>query len=306
MWSSTIDADGPVHVAEWGSGPARIVLVHGLGGAHLNWMRVAPQLTRYGRVLAPDLPGFGLTPVAGRPTTVAAYTALLDRVLAATCESPVVLIGNSMGGLIALLEAAQHPERVAGLVLVDAVLPGRWRQWRPRLVLASCAAYVVPSLGRRFLARVRDRLSVEELVAGALRLCAQHPERIPADVVEAHVELERRRGRNPDDDDAYVLAERSIFSALVHSAALRARLDRVSVPTLVVHGDTDRLVRVIGARRAKRRRPDWDLRVLADVGHVPMIEVPYQFLEILDDWLRAHGLGTAPVTPAAGVASPGV
>ena len=119
MWSATIDVDGPVHLAEWGSGPARIVLVHGLGGSHLNWMRVAPQLTRYGRVLALDLPGFGLTPVNGRLATVPAYAALLDRVIDQTCTEPVVLVGNSMGGLIALTEASLHPARVAGLVLVE-------------------------------------------------------------------------------------------------------------------------------------------------------------------------------------------
>ena len=304
MWSSTIDVDGPVHVAEWGAGPARMVLVHGLGGAHLNWMRVAPQLTRYGRVLAPDLPGFGLTPVAGRATTVTAYAALLDRVLEKTCDAPVVLVGNSMGGLIALTEAAQHPERVAGLVLLDAVLPGRWRQWRPRVVLLSFAAYLVPGLGRRFLAHVRDHLTVEELVAGALRLCAQHPERIPADVVEAHVELERRRGRNLDNDGAYVLAARSIFGALVRPAALRRLIARISAPTLMIHGEADRLVRVIAARRAKRRRPDWDLQVLADVGHIPMIEVPYRLLEITDGWIRSRGLEVAPRAAAAVAASP--
>ena len=179
MWSTTIDVDGPVHVAEWGAGSPRIVLVHGLGGSHLNWMRVAPQLTRYGRVLAPDLPGFGLTPVAGRATTVDAYAALLDRVLDQTCDAPVVLAGNSMGGLIALTVAALHPQRVAGLVLVDAVLPGLWRRRRPRVVLLSFASYLVPRLGRRFLAHVRDRATVEGLVADALDLCAAHPELVP-------------------------------------------------------------------------------------------------------------------------------
>jgi pimeloyl-ACP methyl ester carboxylesterase len=293
MWSSFIDVDGPVHVAEWGAGPGRIVLVHGLGGAHVNWMRVAPQLTRYGRVLAPDLPGFGLTPVAGRETTVPAYAALLDRVLEKTCDGPVVLVGNSMGGLISLTETSLHPDRVAGLVLVDAVLPGRWRRWRPRLVLLPFAAYAVPGLGRRFLARVRDRLSVDDLVAGALRLCTPHPELIPADVVEAHVALEQRRSRNPDDDAAYVLAARSIVWALAHPRALRRLIARITVPTLLVHGEADRLIRADAARQAHRRRPDWDLQVLPGVGHIPMLETPQRFLEIIEAWLGSGRLEAA-------------
>jgi len=291
MWSATIDVDGPLHLAEWGSGPARMVLVHGLGGSHLNWMRVAPQLTRYGRVLAVDLPGFGLTPVGGRPTTVPGYAALLDRVIDRSCSEPVVLVGNSMGGLIVLVEAARHPERVAGLVLVDAVLPTPWGQRRPALVSLAFATYLLPGLGRRLLRHARDRLSVEDLVEGALRLCAERPESIPADVVDAHVALERRRGRLAENDTAYVLAAHSIIRALVNRVGLRRLARRVRVPTLVIHGERDRLVRVGAARRAQRRNPGWALEVLDGVGHIPMLEAPHRFLEILDGWLRSQELG---------------
>jgi pimeloyl-ACP methyl ester carboxylesterase len=293
MGSITVDVEGPVHVAEWGAGPARIVLVHGLGGSHLNWMRVAPQLARHGRVLAPDLAGFGLTAVAGRRTSVAAQRALLHRVISQTCDQPIVLIGNSMGGLIALVEAALHPERVAGLVLVDAVLPGPWRQRRPRVVVLSFSSYLVSPLGRSLLRRVRDRASVEDLVEGALRLCAERFERIPAEVVLAHVQLERARGRIQDNDGAYVEAARAIVLALAHPRMLRRLIGRVRVPTLIVQGAADRLVRVDAALDAHRARPDWDLQVLDDVGHIPMLEVPDRFLEIVETWLRARGLEPA-------------
>jgi pimeloyl-ACP methyl ester carboxylesterase len=293
MGSITIDVDGPVHVAEWGGGPVRTVLVHGLGGSHLNWMRVAPQLARHGRVLAPDLAGFGLTPVAGRRTTVAAQRALLHRLISQTCDAPVLLIGNSMGGLIALTEAALHPDRIAGLVLVDAVLPGPWRQGRPRVVVLSFASYLLSPLGRSLLRRVRDRASVDDLVKGALRLCAERFERIPPEVVQAHVQLERKRGHIQDDDGAYVEAARSIVLALAHPRVLRRIIDHVRVPTLIVQGAADRLVRVDAARDVHRERPDWDLQVLDDVGHIPMIEVPDLFLEIVESWLRSEGLESA-------------
>jgi pimeloyl-ACP methyl ester carboxylesterase len=299
MWSTTLDIDGPVHVAEWGSGPARIVLLHGLGGSHLNWMRVAPQLTRHGRVLAPDLPGFGLSPVAGRRTTVAAYADLLDRFLQQACEGPAILVGNSMGGLIALAEGRRHPERVAGLVLVDAVLPTPWRRRRAPLLALAFWSYLLPPLGRWGLRRVRDRISVEDLVAGTLRLCAQHPDLIPADVVAAHVELERERGRSTENDAAYVEAAGSIGRALLERARLQRTIRRVTVPTLLVHGASDRLVRVDAARLAQRHRPDWELHVLDDVGHIPMLEVPHRLFEILGAWLPTPGLGTPPPLGAA-------
>jgi pimeloyl-ACP methyl ester carboxylesterase len=290
MRSITIDVDGPVHVAEWGTGPVRTVLVHGLGGSHLNWMRVAPELARHGRVLAPDLVGFGLTPVAGRRTSVAAQRALLHRLIRQTCDEPVLLAGNSMGGLIALVEAALHPERVAGLMLVDAVLPGPWRQGRPRVVVLSFTSYLAWPLGRSLLRRVRDRASVDDLVEGALRLCTERFERIPPEVVQAHVQLERQRGRIQDNDGAYVEAARSIVLALAHPGMLRRIIDRIRVPTLIVQGAADRLVRVDAALDAHRERPDWDLQVLDDVGHIPMLEVPDLFLEIVETWLRTEGL----------------
>ena len=254
MWSATLNIDGPAHVAEWGSGPVRIVLVHGLGGSYLNWMRVAPQLTRYGRVLAPDLPGFGRTAAAGHPTTVGGYADFLDRVIDQTCTEPIVLVGNSMGGLVALAEAARYPERVAGLVLVDTVLPGPWCRRRPPLVALAFATYLVPPLGRWVLRHVRDRLSVEDLVTGALRLLAERPELIPdrRDArptsgwsANAAVPRERRRLRPGRPLDR---------GALVNRVGFRRMIGRVSAPTLIVHGDADRLVRADAARKAQRRR----------------------------------------------------
>jgi pimeloyl-ACP methyl ester carboxylesterase len=109
-------------------------------------------------------------------------------------------------------------------------------------------------------------------------------------VVQAHVQLERQRGRIQDNDGAYVEAARSIVLALAHPGMLRRIIDRIRVPTLIVQGAADRLVRVDAALDAHRERPDWDLQVLDDVGHIPMLEVPDLFLEIVETWLRTEGL----------------
>src|SRR5204863_477650 len=71
MLSRTLDLDGPVHVADFGGAGPTMVLVHGLGGSHANWLAVGPALAAHARVLAPDLPGFGRTPLAGRSAHVA-------------------------------------------------------------------------------------------------------------------------------------------------------------------------------------------------------------------------------------------
>src|SRR2546430_8629252 len=114
MRSRTIDLDGPVHYADFGGTGPTLVLVHGLGGSHVNWMAVAPALARDARVLAVDLAGFGRTPLGERSADVHANRILLDRFLEAVAAGPVLLVGDSMCGLVAMMEAALAPERVAG------------------------------------------------------------------------------------------------------------------------------------------------------------------------------------------------
>src|SRR5436190_15516557 len=88
----SVDLDGPVWFEEWPGPPERtFVLLHGLGGSHVNWRVVAPRLARRGRVLVPDLAGFGRTPRAGRPSTVLANRRLVGRFLERCATGAVVL-----------------------------------------------------------------------------------------------------------------------------------------------------------------------------------------------------------------------
>jgi pimeloyl-ACP methyl ester carboxylesterase len=64
-----------------------------------------------------------------------------------------------------------------------------------------------------------------------------------------------------------------------------ARMRRVEAPTLVVHGELDRLIPVAAARDLVRRRPEWALEILEGVGHVPMMETPDRFLKVVNQWL---------------------
>ena len=124
MQTLTIDLNGPFHYADYGgSGPA-IVLVHGLGGSFINWMVVAPELAKSGRVLALDLPGFGRSPPEGRSVSiraqVGAVTKFIQHVVA---DGPCTLVGNSMGGMISSMLAVERPELVSRVVLVNPALP---------------------------------------------------------------------------------------------------------------------------------------------------------------------------------------
>src|SRR5437773_12474084 len=112
MLSRTLDLDGPVHVADFGGAGPTMVLVHGLGGSHANWLAVGPALAAHARVLAPDLPGFGRTPPAGRAAHVHAGVAPVGSLPDPGAGGAAILVGHSMGGLIAMMPAAACPEKV--------------------------------------------------------------------------------------------------------------------------------------------------------------------------------------------------
>src|SRR3972149_1490890 len=118
------DLRGPVHYVEW-EGPAErtFVLVHGLGGAHLHWVLVGGGLSALGRGVALELAGFGRTPRAGRSSKLTANRALLSHFIEEIAGGPVVLAGNSMGGGIAMMQAATEPSSVEGLVLTSSGYP---------------------------------------------------------------------------------------------------------------------------------------------------------------------------------------
>jgi pimeloyl-ACP methyl ester carboxylesterase len=103
-----------------GHGPT-VVLVHGLGSDYDDWLPVARDLARDHRVVFVELPGHGLAPMA-TPFALEQATLALDRAIAEQSHDPVVLVGHSVGGLVATAEAARAPQRVRGLVLVETAL----------------------------------------------------------------------------------------------------------------------------------------------------------------------------------------
>jgi len=174
--SRVVDLDGPIHYVDFG-GPATgraVVLVHGLGGSHLNWDLFAPLLTEHARVWALDLPGFGRSEPGARTASVSANAAALQRFLDEVVGEPALLVGNSMGGMISILVTGERPEAVTGLVLLDPAVPGPRRALDP-LVALMFAVYAVPFLGERFLRMRRTRSTEEARVRELLSLCGVIP-----------------------------------------------------------------------------------------------------------------------------------
>jgi len=281
----TVDLDGPVHYADFGGSGRPIVLVHGLGGSHLNWLAVGPRLAERGRVLAPDLLGFGRTESAGRSASVGSNRRLLGRFLETVAGEPAVLVGNSMGGTIALEEASAEPSRVAALVLVSpAVPPPLGTRIDPR-VFAVFFGTSLPLLGRALM-RLRAARGPEVAVRDLLTLCCVDSSRIGKDIFDAHVDLARERAvRGSQARRDFLEAQRSLLWRLVRRRRFLRMVRAIQARALVVQGERDRLVRLAAVRALASARPDWRLAVLDDVGHVPQLEAPDRFLAEVNRFL---------------------
>ena len=284
----TLDIDGPLAYREWdGPSGTTFVLLHGLGGSHLSWVQVAPGLSGLGRVLTPDLPGFGRSPMAGRPTRLMDQRQWLARFLGEVVTGPVVLAGNSMGGVVALLEAALEPERVAGVILSSSVFPMSGGPIPNPLVLGAFAAYDVPKLGEMVVKTRSAAFDPETFVRVGLRILTADPSSIPDDVIEANAELIADLRTDPEAPAAFLEAARSITAYVRSPTAGRRAMSNVRSPVLVIHGRKDRFVPVGYAEIALVTYPSWRGRLLAGIGHVPQMETPARWLTEVADWYAA-------------------
>lgn len=298
MESRVADLGSPVHFIDFGGAGTAMVLVHGLGGAAINWLAVGPLLARRGRVLALDLAGFGRTPPAGPSADLETQRDVLDRFLRLVVGGPAIVVGNSMGGLVALMEAASAPDRVTALVLVAPAQPAPLEARLDLEVITAFTAYSMPWLGPWYLRRRATRLGPEGQVREMLRICCVDPTRVAADLRAAHVALAAERlDRMPWATAAFLEAARSTLAGLRRKARFHEMVANVRSPALLVQGTGDRLVPLAASRQLARRRPDWTLAVLDDVGHVPQMEDPDRFAKVIESWLDSGVLASRPRPP---------
>ena len=304
-----LDVDGPIRVIDHGGDGPPMLMVHGLGGSSLDWTDVAPAFARDHHVWAVDLIGFGRTPAAGRESTIEANQGVVDRVAQHVGGGqPVVLVGNSMGGLISMVEASRRPGRVSALVLVDPALPRAGGGRASYMVAGVVMVLAMPGLGRRLLGLRSRRRGAERLVDDTLRLCTVDSSRISATTREAQVRLTEWRHQQDDPFASFIAASRSLVGWLRKDGPLERYIERITVPTLLVHGDKDVVVSASAARAVARSRPDWTFHVFEDTGHIPQLERPEQFVDVVGAWLRGVRAGRDDAVPGAGtpaVSAPG-
>lgn len=270
--------DLTVHVRETPArtpDPAPAVYLHGLGGSATNWTELAGLLSGRAEGLAIDLPGFGLSPPAdSRDYRMAAQAVAVAAILDARGGAAAHVLGNSMGGGIALLLAAARPDLVRSLTLISPAMPDLRPDFRrlsdPRMALA-----VLPFVGRR-ARRALAEATARDQVVKMLRLCFAEPHRVPdSRIALAEAELVEQLAL-PWAGQASGPAAGAIFREWLvpPQRSMWAVLPRVHTPTLVVWGASDRVISVRKALRTTRLLPAGRLLVLPRTGHTAQMERP--------------------------------
>lgn len=290
--SNIIDLNGPFHYMDYGGDGPPVILVHGLGGSYLNWWYVADEMAKTNRVYVVDLVGFGLTPAINRKASVFVNQDVIDAFShhVAPGES-VTLVGNSMGGLISMMQANENPGRVAGLVLLNPALPPRSMGGVNLFTFQRLAVPALPGVGEAALRRYYASTTPEEQLEQTMDLIAADLSHITEEAWIANVEMLRIRREMEWAIPAFTAASRSIARVITNRRAFTKMIHRISCPVLLIHGADDRIVDPPAAQWLADQRPDWEFHLLPHIGHVPQIEAPETVTKLFDEWQRNVGRG---------------
>jgi pimeloyl-ACP methyl ester carboxylesterase len=250
-----------------GAGPA-VVLVHGLFSSLYTWKDVIPALAARYDIVALDLPGFGQS---DQPSDLSfadlprAVVGLMDRL----GMGPAALVGNSMGGAAVAMVAAERPERVRALVLVDAAGFNLGPSERPAMVSVAMSP-----AGSLLALLPGKRLAVE----ASLRQVFHDDARVTPERVSEYLVAAARPGTFP--------AIRSLGASFRDRTRLVAEaLPRVHAPTLVLWGDDDHWIPLAHADRFVAAIAGARKAVIPACGHVPQEEKPEEVSRLLLDFL---------------------
>jgi pimeloyl-ACP methyl ester carboxylesterase len=267
---------GPYNVRYWTAGDAgpAVLLVHGLGGSIENWSRNLGPLAAGRRVYAMDLPGFGRT---DKTPLVGSLYELVDFIrdfMDALGIEGASLIGNSLGGGLILEFAARYPERTDKVVLVGSAGLGRE-------VLRDLRVCAVPLLGEWFTRPSRDT------TASLWRKIVADPALITDELVATSYDLYRLPGARK----ALLKTLRAGINILGQRKKLLrelwAGMRTLPAPVLVVWGRQDRIIPLKHAEVAARLLPRAEVYVFDECGHMPQLEHPDEFNELVRRFLMS-------------------
>jgi pimeloyl-ACP methyl ester carboxylesterase len=263
-----------------GEKPA-VLLIHGLGDEADSWRSLIPRLSAAGyRTLAPDLPGFGRSRAACRPSVgghAAAILRLIEAAENAKPSRPVVLAGNSMGAIVAEAAAFKRPDLVRALILLDGGIPSS-AKFSPGLVLMA-----LPILGKRWYRSLRGNPE------GAYRSLAPYYANLEGLPQEDRRFLRERviaRVESETQERAYFSSLRGMIAAYLFSApAFTRKLGAFSGGVLVLWGEEDTVMPAASAAALRKARPNAVFRIVKGAGHLPHQEAAASVAEAIGEFL---------------------
>ena len=258
-----IDAAGvSTAVLEGGSGEP-LLLLHGPGEHALKWLPVLPSLVTTNRVIAPDLPGHGSTRPTDVPLNADQVLEWLGAVIDATCASPPIVVGHTVGGAIAARYAALHRDRIARVVLVDAL---GLAPFHPTAEFAvALEAYLAAP----------DEATLDRL----MRRCTHDFDRVRGLMGQGwqpfqDYTLDRVRAAGARE------ALGALFEQFILPAIPREILGAIGVPVTLIWGRND-LATDLSVAETASATYGWPLYVIEKCGDDPIMEQPERFLEVL-------------------------
>jgi pimeloyl-ACP methyl ester carboxylesterase len=259
-----------------GDGPV-IVLIHGMAGSSLTWREVMPILARNYTVIAPDLLGHGESAKPRGDYSLGAYASgLRDLIHGALGIEKATLVGQSLGGGVAMQLAYQHPELCERLVVVGSGGLGREVSWTLRALTLPGAEYLLPALFPRFLRKPGDKLG-KFFHARGIR--APHV----SEMWSAYTSLTETENRR-----AFARTLRAVIDPGGQSVSALDRLYlAAAVPTLIVWGELDGIIPVAHAHAAHAILPGSRLEIFQGAGHFVHLEQPLKFAGVLSNFIES-------------------
>jgi pimeloyl-ACP methyl ester carboxylesterase len=259
-----------------GKGPV-LLLVHGMAGSAETWRHVMPALAKRFTVLAPDLLGQGQSDKPRGDYSLGAHANTLRDLLDALGYQRVTVVGQSLGGGVAMQFAYQFLERCERLVLVDSGGLGREVTFYLRMLTVPGFEYVFPLFSTPGL---RD---AGNLIATWLDRAGVRSTPASQEIWRSYASLADAESRR-----AFFRSLRDVIDLSGQAVSALSRLYRAAhLPTLIVWGAQDPFIPVSHALAAHKAIPGSRLEIFDGVGHYPHCEAPERFIAVLVDFIAS-------------------